>query len=777
MPQARALRRQGRFDDATSALAAVHADDASRPTVLSEQARLAFQSGRVDEAVVAFREAIALHRERGEISQAADDASTLVFLLVERSRIAEARETVRLEAEVSGDFPVGAADSIHGEGLLAWATGDLRTAVRREREAEARFARLGVERRRRAVALTLGLRLQELGRYADSIETFRALLASPDAAPCEKADLLNDVGWSAVQAREVDPHGAEGVDATGALLQSRDLYRAACPDPNRLASTLENLALAELEQGRLAEARSDLAQARAAGRDPPVTSVTFWHHLAGRIALEQAHPEAALEAFAHEDDIASALGSVQDRLRATEGEAAALALLGRRAQALQMLEASDALLDTLSATVPLGEGVDAFVRTRERTALRHVEMLVQMGRDAQALQTARRWRTRALDGLRVAAALEQLDPEARGRWQDAVGRYRALRDGMEAESANDWELPADRLAAARARRDEGLAQARTLIDDALSVLPRAHEVETSDAPPAPGELELLWLPAPSAWLGFARTHDRLAIRRLDAWDVTSNPLEAARVLLEPFDTEIAAAERVRLMPVGAARELDLHALPWRGRPLIDHVVVEYALGLGSRASSLPATRSALLVADPGGDLPAARSEADSVAHALTAGGWHVRDLRGAAADGQIVRGELARVALLHYAGHATFGGLDGSGSALSLAHGSRLTPADVLALPRVPPIVSLFGCDTAHESVTGRIEALGLTSAFLVAGARAVVATSRAVDDGLARDVAARFSKELGASGDAAAALQRAVVALRDERPSEDWAAFRAWVP
>src|SRR6185312_5109331 len=122
-------------------------------------------------------------------------------------------------------------------------------------------------------------------------------------------------------------------------------------------------------------------------------------------------------------------------------------------------------------------------------------------------------------------------------------------------------------------------------------------------------------------------------------------------------------------------------------PLLEHAVVEYALGLdGEPPPAAPQARRALVIADPSGDLPAARAEATAVVSALARSGWGVDDLRGVAADGEAVRRALAstQTDLVHYAGHASFGGADGADSALSLARGSRLTPADVLALPRVP---------------------------------------------------------------------------------------------
>jgi len=115
---------------------------------------------------------------------------------------------------------------------------------------------------------------------------------------------------------------------------------------------------------------------------------------------------------------------------------------------------------------------------------------------------------------------------------------------------------------------------------------------------------------------------------------------------------------------------------------------------------------------------------------------------------------------------------------LSLAGGSALTPGDILALPRVPALVALFGCETGRESANGTSDSLGIAHAFLTAGTSGVIATSRAVDDALARTSAAKLYPRLGAPGplDAAGALRGALMAVRAQSPGADWSAFRALV-
>jgi hypothetical protein len=293
--------------------------------------------------------------------------------------------------------------------------------------------------------------------------------------------------------------------------------------------------------------------------------------------------------------------------------------------------------------------------------------------------------------------------------------------------------------------------------------------------------------ASRCWLGFVRDAKGVRARKLDAIAPGSPGPVLSAALLEPFADAIAAATRVRLLLSGQARAIDVHALPWRGEPLEAHAVVEYALDLGDAAlaGASPDDDRALVVADPSGDLPLARAEADAVARALSGTDdvtWKVDVLRGADADGDGVRAGLARARIFHYAGHADFGGPDGMEGELSLAGGSALTPGDILALPRVPGLVALFGCETGRESASGTSDSLGIAHAFLTAGTSGVIATSRAVDDTLARDVAAKLYSRvarlplLGAPGplDAAGALRDALMAVRAQSPGADWSAFRA---
>jgi tetratricopeptide (TPR) repeat protein len=757
---------------------------------LSRRARVEFTQGHIDEAAAHLREAIALHAADERDSEAAEDASTLVFLLLERGRYGEVRPLLAQMAELSRDFPDGRALVTYFEGMLAWYTGDVRLALTRAREAREHATRLGAIRLRRMATQLVARALLDLGRTREALDQFRALLATDgdDMSPCDRADLQDNVGWAGALI-EAGGDRAPDIDPRAPLRQAIDGFHASCPDPNRIANALENLALAELNRGRLAQATAALDEATNVQHDPAIPVVLFRDHLAGLIALASGDPSSATTAFVREAQVAEALGSGEDQRLAAEDRATALTAAGARTEALAVLDAADALLDADGAFIPLGEGKETFFGTRRRASALQVSLLVDLRRDVDAMRAARRARVRVLAGLRGRAALESLGEDARGQWEEAFERFRSARQAIDADAAHDWELSQSRLAAALEQRKQSSARARATLDDAVALLSRSSSApapRTEGAPHAlrEGEIELLYFPTDQGWLGFVRDAKGVRARKVGAIDPGSPGPVLSAALLEPFASAIAAATRVRLLLSGQARAIDVHALPWRGEPLEAHAVVEYVLGLGD-APLAPAAADddrALVVADPNGDLPLARAEADAVVRALSAaddGAWKVDVLRGADARGDAVRAGLARARILHYAGHADFGGPDGMEGELSLAGGSALTPGDILALPRVPALVALFGCETGSESASGTSDSLGIAHAFLTAGTSGVIATSRAVDDALARDVAARLYPRLGAPPgplDAAGALRGALMAVRAQSPGADWSAFRALV-
>jgi CHAT domain-containing protein len=277
------------------------------------------------------------------------------------------------------------------------------------------------------------------------------------------------------------------------------------------------------------------------------------------------------------------------------------------------------------------------------------------------------------------------------------------------------------------------------MDVALAIIPSSGAPSRLRAPD-PGELLLVFHPTGSRWLGLAidGRHPTTAVELGPLAAEPTSDEALATALFTPFRAQLAEAKVLTLYPSGGLDARDLHALPFDGRRLVEHLPVRYGIDLpGERTNLALPLRTAFVVADPQGDLPESRAEAETLVHHLRDAGWSVEALVGPAATSLAFAAQLRRGhGLLHYAGHGAFEGIDGWSSALPLAAGVAFGVSDVLASPSVPARVVLSACESGRSEPGGQVASLGLAQAFLVAGAREVVATTRPIRDATARLVA-----------------------------------------
>lgn len=781
--RAAALRAEGRSEEAARLLReeAPALPEAGRARARSLLARLELSQGHAGEAVALLREAMALHRGAQRRSDEALDALTLVYTLIHHGRrFTEARAVLQALGPLEGNYPEGGVQRAYFEGLLALESGDVGTALQHFTEAELQSERLGMARLHRDVRQVLATTLQTLGRDAESLALLEALRAETGASDCERADLLTNIGWGLLLSREAG--GTPRGEPVHPLTEALALYRGVCASPDDEANVLVNLALAELHAGRPEAAAARLKEARHARAEPGARLALWWLDLEGRIHLAAGQAHKARQRFARLAELAEASASPEARWRAALGRAQAAEQLGDVPAALSAYAQAEALLDGEALRVPLMEGRHVFLRERERGSRAYVALAVKAGQAPQALEVARRARSRVLEAVRLSDRVAHLPAAERARWDAALSAYRQEREVLDEEAAKDWRLPAARLAEVRQARRQREERLRALLEEAFSLLAPAlaQGASRSARPhPAPGELWLVYYPAPRGWVGFAASERGVTARFLEPVAPGAPPAALAAALLEPFREELSAAKRLTLVPYGVLRAVDFHALPFGGDALVAGRPVAYALDLAAPAPTVaPAPeRTALIVADPEGNLPRAREEAKLVHEALRAD-WQVQVQSGPAATGAAVRAALERAELFHYAGHGRFAGLGGWESAMPL-HEGRLLVGDVLALRRVPAWVVLSGCETVRAAQESPVEGLGLAQAFLAAGSHGAVAAWREVDDAHAMELMRSLYRQ-GGPGSATAlpeALRRAQLELRARRPDADWAAFRALTP
>ncbi|HEY8924430.1 MAG TPA: CHAT domain-containing protein [Polyangia bacterium] len=751
-------------------------------------ARMRLDLGQVDRAEPAFRAAITAAKVEGRTSDVVRDAAALVWALAMlQQRFADARAVLQDLKAAGAEYPEGGVWIAYHEGLLAAQIGDVRTALEDYREAERKGRRLRITTLADTASMEIARQLAGVGKFDEAIAIFKRLPRPED--PCARSSWLLNVASTLVE-RAVRAAG-QGADpeVTSALAAAEEASRA-CPDPHRQALATINeaeYALAIGDEPAIARAIRAI-ESKAPAHDARLAS---WRSdVFGRWYLRQKRPALALVSFEEQIRVASGVGLEEEQFRGQVGAGRALLTLGRREAGVSRLRAAQALLETMLRDVPLDAGRATFLGGHDEAVRGLVSALVEGGDARAAFRVVRMSRTVELAHAARTDRWGHLSPEARRHWDEAVGRYQRIRREIERQAEDDWSMPRAALARARAERQVRSEEARAALDEAYGLLADHGPLAGRRlSQPAAGEVYVAFFPAPVGWYAFAATPGTVIARRVSEADATT--LAQAGNVSSSFDRELSSARRVRVLAYGASDLVDWHMASWRGRPLLSSVDVEYGLDLSSRAGAEtpdPGPRTALLVANSGGDLPASTAEVLAVEKQLS--GWNVTRLEGRAVTRSSVLDRLAHVGLFHYAGHAEVERSEGLASALSLGGAVRIEIGDLLAASAVPPFVVLSACEAAGTAPRSP-SLMGLAQAFIAAGARAVVAPVRRVSDTAALWFFRRFYAAVASGqGDFDAAFRRAFRATilggmasgneetagsRDD--SVGWQSFRLLVP
>ncbi|MCO5195938.1 MAG: CHAT domain-containing protein [Anaerolineae bacterium] len=256
-------------------------------------------------------------------------------------------------------------------------------------------------------------------------------------------------------------------------------------------------------------------------------------------------------------------------------------------------------------------------------------------------------------------------------------------------------------------------------------------------------------------------------------------------LLAPLETRIGEKSRLIILPHSS-----LFHIPFAG--LYDgfheqYAVERWTIQIAPSATiwqycrrllpSSPKTERPLLLGYPGEPeqsdyLPAVNAEIDSLLTLLP----DADALRNADATQDALLQQMAQRPLIHLAGHIYYDAAHSLGSGMPLAGGRWLRASDLyLRFGRLQgATVVLSGCDSARVQSLGG-DVLGLTSAFLYAGAAGLVAGLWKVDDAATAQLMTAFYRAWLDGRDSAEALRQAQL---DLLRSDDfalpyfWAAF-----
>ncbi len=230
-----------------------------------------------------------------------------------------------------------------------------------------------------------------------------------------------------------------------------------------------------------------------------------------------------------------------------------------------------------------------------------------------------------------------------------------------------------------------------------------------------------------------------------------------------------------IIPHRITHLIPFHALPISSnKSVLDSFVIEYAPSLaiyGSLGTSTPLNPESqvLFVANPDGSLPSSEIEIRRAAKLFR----NSISFVGESAGHENVLKNLPNVDLAHFACHASFGDCDASEIGLRLAESSQ--HSGFLSLRNIAGNIEVAQSSTIVLSAcrSGRIkmdagdEFIGLSSAFIVAGARTVIGTLWPVDDMSTALLMSNFYSSRVCGLSSPRALRRAQLWLRDLTVSE----------
>ncbi len=249
------------------------------------------------------------------------------------------------------------------------------------------------------------------------------------------------------------------------------------------------------------------------------------------------------------------------------------------------------------------------------------------------------------------------------------------------------------------------------------------------------------------------------------------PLEPLLEEVTPVSSPPEAVPALAIVPHGSLHRVPFHALFDGRRYLIERFEISYAPSATvyalcqDREPSGENGRVVFGVEDP--LIPSAVAEARTVAEHLP--GVKVRV--GTDATVEALQ-EAVRSDLLHMACHGLFRSDNPMFSALKL-HDGWLMAADAMSLDLPGALVTLSACESGRGEVIGGDEVLGLTRAFLGAGAATLVVSLWLVQDETTADLMGDWYGRLSDGEGRVAALRAAQIGIKERHPHPYyWAPF-----
>jgi CHAT domain-containing protein/Tfp pilus assembly protein PilF len=654
-------------------------------------------------------EALALARASPSALLSAEVEQRQGTLFMQTHKINDAETAFRhvQEAAARGGDPYLEANAMGNLGVLLMDTPRLGEAISWLQRAADIFARLGASKLSARTVGNLGVCNLNLGDTEKAQAAFKKAAAQFANAgdPCSEQIWLGHSG-NAFLNEENFPAAIERY--TRALAMA-----AKCVDKPSSAKWLINLALASIEGGQLDDAERYNNQSLELHKDPRLKLYN---------TVNSARIAAGRGQFAQAEELFRSLvnATTEDpgpSLEAQGGLAALYARAGDAPRADEQFRSAINVIESRQADLTKDDYKLSYLSSLIRFYRSYVDFLVQRGAVDRALEVVESSRSRILT--------------ERARTKVAV------RHGLRTSDV------------------QALARSSHHILLSYWLAPKQSYVWVI----TPAKIKLLPLPPEKEIRGLVESY-RTAIE--DGRDPIGSHLPAGErlsaILLRPLSELVPHRFRVVIVPDGALHSLNFDSLPSPSDPSkywIEDIVVSVAPSLGLMLNSHPSRRSArlslLAMGDPESPgqeyprLPNAHKEVQAIAALFSAPSKVVYEGKelNPSAYGKV---DPARFLLIHLAAHATANRESPLDSALILSPegtGYTLTAREIMQIPLDADLVTLSSCRSAGAKAYSGEGLVGLTWAFLQAGARRVIAGLWDVDDESTSRLMAKLYEEL----------------------------------
>jgi CHAT domain-containing protein/Flp pilus assembly protein TadD len=760
--------------------------------------------GRNREALPYYESSLEKSRQKHSIESELQDLGNLALC---RLGLGEIREAIRLYDEAialakqTGQRTVE-ADWHKGKGSALRHAGEFDAALAEYRVALATYEAVGVKQKRVELLTDLGYLYAALGDGAGAEREFRKALELARAINDPRGTTANLLALGDLEWRR-KRYAQSGAFYREALARARK-----ADDRGAVTSALLRNAMVSRDLKRFADAERDAREALTAARENgSLTLEAQALYMQGEVTRLRGNPSDALLHYTAAEQIARASGESELEWRTAFGAAESLVAAGRSAEAIEFCRRAAASIETVRSRLREERFQAGYIADKYQVYVLLVRLLLNSGQLADAFWFAERLHTQLFN------ASSERGPRTRTTEEiELRERVRTLQSALERENAQPREK---RNADAADLYSRELAEAETryqnLLDDLRSRAPSSAVVPGTPATLekvqeklAPGTGLIEFLVGQNGTVVFAitaRTAHALEVRVTDRnlnakvellRELIARPpgdewrgpaVGLSNALLAPLKSRgwLNGLQRLYLVPHQSLHYVPFAALPLGPHLLSDDYQIAYlpaagALISGETLAAESTPRSGMLVLAPSRPgLKFAAEEARAI-QALIPGATL---LSGARATASTFKKEAPGFDILHIATHASFNKLNPALSALEVEDG-RLAVYEILDMRLNARMVTLSACDTAMASgyfsdVPPGDEFVGLTNAFLRAGARSVLATLWEVDDQSTSTLMRSFYSRMGRSG-RAESLTAAQHDLQRLRPQYQhpyyWAAF-----